>query len=223
MKEELIFINNIDQLHEIYTFIFKKFFDKIFRGRYVMRIITGVAKGKKLKNIKGMRVRPTLDRVKESLFNILANKVPDSNFLDLFSGTGNIGLEALSRGAKYVVFVDNHRESIGVIKENIKLTCLDHYNYEIIFDDANKAIERLSLRNQKFNIIFMDPPYARGFVLPVINTIYQKNILEEDGIIVVEHNKEEELPDNIGDLVMFRKEKYGSVFLTFYKKGADIL
>lgn len=188
-----------------------------------MRIITGIAKGKRLKSVKNMRIRPTLDRVKESLFNIISNRVPDSSFLDLFSGTGNIGLEALSRGAKYVVFVDNHKESIKIIKENIKLTCLDHYNYEVICDDANKALEKMALRGKQFNIIFMDPPYAKGFVIPVMENIYQNNILTDDGILIVEHNKYEELPDGIGVLIKFRREKYGNVFLTFYKKGADIL
>lgn len=175
-----------------------------------MRIISGQFKGRKLKTLEGINTRPTADRVKESLFNILGNKTYDAKILDLFAGSGALGLEALSRGASYCVFVDSSKDAINIIKENIKL-CKQEDNSKIINKDY---VEVLKLLNDKFDIIFVDPPYSKGIELVVLENI--KEILSEDGIIVVETDKSDILDDEINGLVKYDTRKYGRTIISFY-------
>ena len=135
-----------------------------------MRVIAGSARRLLLKAPDGMDTRPTADRVKESLFNMLNPDLYGCAFLDLFSGSGAIGIEALSRGAQRAVLVDASMECAGIIKQNLEVTKLGE-NAEIINEDVYAAIERLGRRGDKFDIIFMDPPYAAGYYVPVMEAI----------------------------------------------------
>ncbi|SHJ58635.1 16S rRNA (guanine(966)-N(2))-methyltransferase RsmD [Tepidibacter formicigenes] len=180
-----------------------------------MRVISGSARGLKLKSPKGMDVRPTTDRVKESVFNIINNRLIDSFVLDIFSGTGSLGIEALSRGAQKCTFIDSSKESIKVIKENIEKARVNDKS-EVILSDAISAINKLGVRRDKFDIIFMDPPYLKNLIEPVLEEISKKNILEEDGIIIVEHDTKDELLEEINNLYKYREKKYGNTTISFF-------
>ena len=187
-----------------------------------MRIITGSAKGTRLKVPKGLDVRPTADRVKESIFNILANftlssrtdVIREARVLDLFAGTGNLGLEALSRGAGYSLFIDFSPVSLAVIKDNIRHARLDAFA-EVRKGDALKVLDKLAAQGQSFSLVFIDPPYNQGLVNAALLKLDTINIIEPGGIIVVEHSKHE--PVNIGGkyLQSIRTEHYGETFVTF--------
>ena len=150
-----------------------------------MRIITGKAKGCQLKTPKGMSTRPTSDRVKESLFSILGNEVEDVNVLDVFAGTGGLGLEALSRGASEAVLVENYKEAQACIRENIKATGMQDYA-RLMAMDVMQALRRLNELNQPFDIIFMDPPYRKDIEVDVIYYLLESSIVKEGTIIIVE-------------------------------------
>ena len=178
-----------------------------------MRIISGQFRGRKLKTLEGMNTRPTADRVKESLFNILSNKIYDSKVLDLFAGSGSLGLEALSRGATFCVFVDSSKEAINIVKENIKL-CRQEENSKIINKDY---IEALKILNDKFDIIFVDPPYSNGIEVNVLKNI--KSIMSENGIAVIETDQTDIPPDEIAGLIKYDSRKYGRTIISFYSHG----
>ncbi|MCC3865822.1 16S rRNA (guanine(966)-N(2))-methyltransferase RsmD [Terrisporobacter petrolearius] len=181
-----------------------------------MRVISGKARGLKLNAPKNDDVRPTTDRVKESLFNMINPYIIDSNILDLFAGTGSLGIECLSRGANKCIFIDNSKESINIIKSNIKKARVE--NESIVLNlDFKSAINSLALKNEKFDVIFMDPPYYKNMFSDALGSIDNKNLLKEDGIIVVEHDTKDRFPDNIGRLYKSRDKKYGNTTLTFYK------
>ena len=143
-----------------------------------MRVIAGKARRLQLKTIEGMETRPTTDRVKETLFNMLNPDLYDCCFLDLFSGSGAIGIEALSRGASKGVFVDKSKACTDVIKANLKFTRLEE-DAEVITGGVLETIAALGNRNERFDIIFMDPPYAGGFYEPVLKEILNAGILSE--------------------------------------------
>ena len=175
-----------------------------------MRVISGQFKGRKLKTLEGINTRPTADRVKESLFNILATKVYDAKVLDLFAGSGSLGLEALSRGAISCVFVDYSKEAINIVKENVKL-CRQENNSKFINKDYTEAINSL---NDEFDIIFVDPPYSKGIELLVLEKA--RNILSKNGIIIVETDQTDIPPDEINGLVKYDSRKYGRTIISFY-------
>ena len=181
-----------------------------------MRVISGKARGLKLNAPKNDDVRPTTDRVKESLFNIINPYIMDSHILDLFAGTGSLGIECLSRGANKCIFVDNSKESINIVKSNIKKARVE--NESIVLNlDFKSAVNSLALKNEKFDVIFMDPPYYKNMFSDALGGIDNNNLLKEDGIIVVEHDTKDEFPENIGRLYKNREKKYGNTTLTFYK------
>jgi len=185
----------------------------------ILRVISGIAKGHKLKTVKGSTTRPTSDMVKESLFNIIAEYVPDARVLDLFAGTGNLGIEALSRGARYAVFVDKSRECIRIIRENLIHTRLLE-KAEIIQANSIEYIKKLSHTDSKFDIIFMDPPYNENLIVPVLDIIGNGDIISENGIIAVERTNKNEIPEQIGCLIKFKDRKYGTTSLSFYKHSS---
>ncbi|MEG2984036.1 MAG: 16S rRNA (guanine(966)-N(2))-methyltransferase RsmD [Peptostreptococcaceae bacterium] len=180
-----------------------------------MRVISGKARGLKLNAPKNEDVRPTTDRVKESLFNIINGYIIDGEVLDLFAGTGSLGIECLSRGADKSVFVDVNRSSIDIVKSNIKKARVDQ-NSEVINLDYKSAIDKLKNTLHKFDIIFMDPPYYENIFIDALKKVEESNILKVDGIIVVEHDTKQEFPENIGRLVKNKSKKYGNTTLTFY-------
>lgn len=180
-----------------------------------MRVIGGNYRGRKLECPEGNDIRPTTDRVKENIFNILAPRMPYSKFLDLFSGSGGIGIEAISRSANEVVFVDGSTESINALKNNLQLLKLEE-GFKILHNDVFDALDGFE-NTKKFDIIFMDPPYNKGVYQKVLEKISELHILEADGIIAVERHVEdlyENLPKNI-ELV--KERKYGSIVLSFFQ------
>lgn len=179
-----------------------------------MRIITGSAKGIKLIAPQGLGTRPTADRIKESLFNILGNIVIDAQVLDVFAGTGNLGFEALSRGAKSAVFIDSSSESIEIIKENARRTKLDDY-CQICKNDVLRVLDRFSQAGQLFDLIFCDPPYNKGYIHAVLEKIDKHPILRPRGILVMEHSKHEKISDEWNTLEMKRVERYGETLISF--------
>ena len=181
-----------------------------------MRVISGKARGLKLDTPKNLDVRPTTDRVKESLFNIINPYIRESNILDLFAGTGSLGIECLSRGAKNCVFVDKSKDSIGIVKSNVKKARVDNES-TILNIDFKDAVKRVSVQNQKFDVIFMDPPYYENMFIDCLKSIDELNLLKEDGLIVVEHDTKDLFDDSIGRLYKSREKKYGNTTITFYK------
>lgn len=185
----------------------------------MLRIIAGEHRGRILKTVIGNNTRPTSDKVKESLFNILQNKLPESYVLDLFSGTGNLGLEALSRGSKGVVFVEKDSKALAVLRDNCK--ALDYMDYiDILPIDVLKAIPELSLKNKVFDIVFMDPPYNKDLEIPAVSALQSYNLLNENGIIIIEHLDKDLQPDRIGDFIQYDFRLYGHTGLSFYRKDA---
>lgn len=174
-----------------------------------MRIITGTARGTKLKAPKGQNTRPTADRIKESLFNILGNFIYDKRILDLFSGTGNLALEALSRGAISAVSVDMAAESIAVIRANAKQTHLAD-RLTIIKADVFTAIKKLHQKQQIFDIIFCDPPYHHELCLKTFEALVAYPLISKYGIVIMEHAIDDILPEKIGQFNLIRNKKYGS-------------
>ena len=181
-----------------------------------MRVISGKARGLKINTPKNEDVRPTTDRVKESLFNIINFYVMDNNILDLFAGTGSLGIECLSRGANKCVFVDKSKESMSIVKSNIKKARVENESITLN-TDFKSAVLSLGRQGEKFTIIFMDPPYYKNMFIDALSSVDENNLLEEDGIIVVEHDTKDSFPDNVGRLYKNREKKYGNTTLTFYK------
>ena len=181
-----------------------------------MRVISGKVRGLKLDTPKNDDVRPTTDRVKESLFNIINPYVIDSNVLDLFAGTGSLGIECLSRGALSATFVDVSKDSINIVKSNVKKARVENES-TILNSDFKTAIDRLNVQNKKFDIIFMDPPYYKNMFIDALSNIDNSDLLSEDGIIVVEHDTKDKFIDKIGRLEKSKEKKYGNTTLTFYK------
>ena len=169
--------------------------------------------GTKLDTLSGEDTRPTLDRVREALFNIIQNYIYDAKVLDLFSGSGAIAIESISRGAKYAVSCDNSRKAMQIIKSNIE-KCHFTEEIELINKDYKKALEEI--KNKKFDIIFLDPPYKTDFGLIAIEIIMKNNMLEEEGITVFETDREDGYIENIKEYAnVLDIRKYGRVKLVF--------
>lgn len=185
-----------------------------------MRIVSGSMRGTKLYTLDGMDVtRPTLDRVKESLFNILNFKIKESIVLDLFAGSGALGLEAISRGAEKTYFCDSSFEAIKIINKNIEKTrCKD--KTVVIQKDYKKALEKFANDALKFDIIFLDPPYKTDYTKESIKLILEKNLLNDDGIIIIETDIEKEVLEKIQDFSVdiYDVRKYGRVSLIFIRR-----
>ena len=177
-----------------------------------MRIITGLRRGRKLKAPPGDAVRPTPERVKEALFNILQFSLEDRVFLDLFAGTGQIGLEALSRGAKRCVFVDNSKLSLNVLRQNIAAAD---------FADASHVVEGdfstfLLSNREKFDLVFLDPPYRTGLLQRALPLVTEH--MQPGGAVICEHPAEEELPEEAGTFRKAKEYRYGKIKLTVYRR-----
>ncbi|OPX86885.1 MAG: Ribosomal RNA small subunit methyltransferase D [Pelotomaculum sp. PtaB.Bin013] len=181
-----------------------------------MRVIAGIAKKRQLKAPRGLQVRPTSDRVKEALFNILGPSITGSSFLDLFAGTGNVGIEALSRGAERAVFVEKDIKNIRIIKNNLNITGLEA-NARLLCLYVNKAISLLGQEGQAYDLIFIDPPYLKDLASSTLNDIIKNDLLKPGGTIIVESSKRDPIPrDAVASLRLLRQEKYGDTLLSFY-------
>ena len=188
-----------------------------------MRIVAGKFKGRRLKTLKGSEVRPTADRVKESLFRIFGEQVVDADFLDLCAGTGSIGLEALSQGARHTTFVDSNYHCICTIESNLEMCGFDrkHPHVRLIHLDARKALTRLDKRKAKFDLIYFDPPYASKIHGSCLKQIADANLLSPTGLLVVEHGKIQKVDWTeslmLDELILSRQERYGDTMLSFYR------
>ncbi len=181
-----------------------------------MRVISGSARGLKLRAPKGIKTRPTTDRIKESFFNIINPYLYECRFLDLFSGSGAIGIEALSRGAQKAVFVDSGRESIEVIRANIEAARLSD-RASVVDSDVFAAVSRLGSKNDRFDIIFMDPPYSKGLVEKTLRAVLNADILVPDGFIVAEQAAGDERPD-IEGLEIYRIKDYKTTKMLYIRR-----
>ena len=179
-----------------------------------MRVITGRARGVTLKTPEGLQTRPTTDRVKEALFSVIHFDIPGAHVLDLFGGTGQLGIEALSRGAKRAVFVDESDKACKLINENLRRTRLEQEGTVVRGD----YLAYLGRCREKFNIIFLDPPYAEVFLENALKRITEIDILQSGGIIVTERPIGKELPWNYPGYTRSKDYKYGKSLLTIYRK-----
>ena len=179
-----------------------------------MRVITGSARGVSLQTPAGLQTRPTTDRVKENLFNIIQFDIPGAQVLDLFAGSGQLGIEALSRGAQSAVFVDQGKEAIAAVRKNLAATKLQDHA-QVVQSDSFSYLQSC---RRKFDLIFLDPPYSGNFLEKAIVFISEIDILSDGGIIICERPIEkEELPE-ISNLVRSRDYHYGKILITLYRK-----
>lgn len=179
-----------------------------------MRVITGKARGVVLKTPEGMQTRPTTDRVKEALFSIIQFDLPGAKVLDLFGGTGQLGIEALSRGAAEAVFVDAREDACRLIRENLRRTKLEKEGRVVRSD----YLDYLKRCREKFGIVFLDPPYAEVFLENSLKMITEIDILRSGGIIVAERPVGKDLPWDFPGYTRSRDYKYGNTLLTLYRK-----
>lgn len=178
-----------------------------------MRVIAGIAKGRKLKSPRTAGTRPILDRVKVALFDVLGSVVEDATFLDLFAGTGGVGIEALSRGASKAVFVDNDAEAVKVIKENLAITGLGG-RAEVLRRDAFKYLEQV--KGEKFDIIYIAPPQWQKLIPPALQAIDRNSLISERGLAITQQHPKEAIPVELANLEIVMERKYGDTLLTFY-------
>ena len=182
-----------------------------------MRIIAGIRKGMLIKTIEGESTRPTRDMVREALFSILTNEIIDSKFLDLFAGSGAIGIEAISRGAQLAVFSDLNPKCFKIIKDNIAKAKFEEMS-QVYTADYRVVLKKLKEKSLKFNIIYVDPPYNNGFGIDAIDMISGYELLSDNGIIILETDTNEEVPSEIGHFEKYNYKRYGRNILNFYKR-----
>jgi 16S rRNA (guanine(966)-N(2))-methyltransferase RsmD len=181
-----------------------------------VRIIGGERKGHRLVEWHAAGIRPLRDRVRAALFDILGELVRDAEFLDLFAGTGAVGLEALSRGARRATFVDSSGKAIRIIRANLKKLGYGK-RAEVIRDDALEAIRKLWRRGRRFDLIFMGAPYSQGLTQEALKLLAHYNLLREGGVLVAEIHKSETLAPRYGDLMQIQDRDYGDSRLVFYE------
>ena len=186
-----------------------------------MRIIAGEYRGRKLASVKGADMRYTAERVKGALFSILGNAVPGSRFLDLYSGSGSIGIEAISRGAEFVTFVDVNPICVKTISANLALCKLSPKppRITLLKMGISRAMEYFRRHDTQFDVIFLDPPYRSDLVGKTLQEISACGILSTGGDVVAQHDPRENAPERVGALVRTRQSKYGSTLLSFYTLG----
>ena len=179
-----------------------------------MRVITGTARGTKLLTPEGLHTRPTSDRVKEAVFSAIQFEIAGARVLDLFAGTGQLGIEALSRGASYAVFTDNDEKAVRLIKENLNRAKFNDCATVIRSD----YLSYLRSTRDKFDLIFLDPPYKENFLEIAIRTISEIDILRNRGIIICEKTAERIIDGDFADLVRMKEYRYGSTSVVLYRK-----
>lgn len=181
-----------------------------------MRVISGSCKGRPLKAVPGLATRPTTDKVKEALFSMIGPFFDGGQALDLYAGSGGLGIEALSRGIDFVVFVDQSSKAIEVIKQNLK-SCSFEKKAEVYRNEARRALKAVTKREMQFEIIFLDPPYAKQKLIDELTFISINKLLSDGGIIVTEYDASIELQETVEQLTCFRKEIYGDTAISIYK------
>ncbi len=183
-----------------------------------MRIIGGEYKGRKLFSIPKRKdtklLRPTTDRVKESVFSILNSYLDGAVFLDLFSGTGNVGIEALSRGVKETVFVESDKRFCELIRRNLKTLAVASDRYKVVCNDYMKALKKLARNGKRFDFIYADPPYEKGYYTRIVNLVKSLNMLDENGLLILEEPKSEPFIPEENRWIVERRN-YGTTTVTF--------
>ncbi len=192
-----------------------------------MRIITGFLKGRKLKNFKDNVIRPTPDRARETLFNIIGSSIVDSSFLDLFAGTGAVGIEAVSRGARETVFVESSPASAKIILANLNVCGIDirdpssdALQCSLIEKDVELTIREMGRGKRFFDFIFLDPPYREGYYLPILKSIHECTLLKSDGWVIAEHCSKNTLEFKEIQLDLFRNARVGDTSFSFFHNAA---
>ncbi len=181
-----------------------------------MRIIGGARRGKRLCSPRNLSIRPTADRVRESIFNILADRSSNSRVLDLFAGTGAMGLEALSRGAKHAVFIDNHPAALVLIKKNIEV-CGWTDRTEIIRWDPTRNLNCIKYPNELYRLVFIDPPYRSEMVPTILGHLDRSNAMTSKALVIVEHASTKILDDKISAFVLEDRRSYGKTLVSFFR------
>jgi 16S rRNA (guanine966-N2)-methyltransferase len=187
-----------------------------------LRVIAGIYRSRILKSLKGLALRPTSDRLRETLFNVLGSEIQGSRFIDVFAGTGAVGIEALSRGAEHVCFIENHAPSAALIRKNLAALKV-HSGVTVICADAIRGLETLQAKvnagEAAYDYIFIDPPYAAtADYARVLQKVVASNLLAERGIVAVEHRKSFDLPESLGTLKRVRVLRQGDAALSFYRR-----
>lgn len=182
-----------------------------------MYIITGSLKGRRLEMPIDKEIRPTPGKVKEALFSMIGHDLQGMIVLDLFSGTGNLGIEAISRGAEKVYFGEKSKSAYKLILKNI-VNCKITDGYKVIAGDWEYVLSKIS---ETLDIIFLDPPYEAGLMEDCIVKIWENNLLNDEGVIVAEHDKKELLPETIGGFNKIKDKKYGNTIITLYAKATE--
>jgi 16S rRNA (guanine966-N2)-methyltransferase len=186
-----------------------------------MRVIAGTFRSRQLKSLKGLVLRPTSDRLRETLFNILADRIPGSRFIDLFAGTGAVGIEAISRGAREVVFVENHPPAATLIAKNLESLEI-RSGTKVISLDALRALQRLASTHKPdtppYDIVFLDPPYsASEDYRRVLEFLSEVTFISAGGLVIAEHRRNFELPERFGNLERVRVLRQGDATLSFFR------
>jgi len=182
-----------------------------------MRIIGGDAKGRRIYSPKKNKIRPTSDGIKESLFNIL-QEVSEKSFLDLFAGCGNVGLEALSRGAAKVVFVEKNPVMVNAIKRNLLELGINN-KYQILETEVAKGIKKLQSKSERFDFLFADPPYEKGFVRDIFQYLGDGEMISSQGVLIVQHSVRENIPKtHTGAFMLSDQRRYGDTLISFFKR-----
>jgi len=181
-----------------------------------MRIIAGQYKGRRLKTLEGLHVRPTSDRLRETVFNIIASRIVDARLLDICAGSGAVGIEALSRGADAVVFIEQNRRAHQNISDNLK-HCGILDGVRVINRDALTALKYLSERPEQFDLMYFDPPYDAELYSPVLWLLSKSRLLSATGWLLVEHRRQNPLQESYGALHRFRELPQGETQLSFYR------
>ena len=182
-----------------------------------MRVITGSARGRRLKELEGMETRPTTDRVKEGIFSSIQFEIEGRRVLDLFAGSGQLGIEALSRGARSALFVDKRADAVRLVRENLALCRLEE-NAQVICGDSLAA---LGTQSGRFDIIFLDPPYESGLLAQAMERIASFDILSPDGIMVAESPLGQELPALPAPYSLHREYRYGKIKVSIYHRAGE--
>ncbi|HKQ79422.1 MAG TPA: 16S rRNA (guanine(966)-N(2))-methyltransferase RsmD [Blastocatellia bacterium] len=186
-----------------------------------MRVIAGIYKGRRLKTLEGLSVRPTSDRLRETLFNILAPRIEGARFADVCAGSGAIGVEALSRGAGHVTFIESSLKAARIISENLRNCGIGREDYRMINRDVIRALKNLASEKAQFDIIYFDPPYDSDIYTPVMWQIARNDLLDDDGALIVEHRRQAPLLPNYGRLRPYRQVTQGESILTFFGVEAE--
>lgn len=181
-----------------------------------MRVVAGEFRGRKLKAVPGMGTRPTTDKVKESLFNIIGPYFDGGNSLDLYGGSGGLSIEAVSRGIEKAVVIDHHYQAIKTIKENIAATKQDA-SFEVYKQEARKALQLLNKKEFSFDLIFLDPPYAQQKIAQDMQKMSELNLLNDQATIVAETDQNANLPEELPHFEFIKKQDYGITVLTIYR------